>query len=188
MADDEWDWWELLDVFTSVDETLSETNRLLEKQIELLGGGDGDGTHIFREDNIGDGADATDIPLTPIGFNQAVTEDNVEISPASNEDVLEVTVKNSALWYEVGTKDATYSNYQYYVDDSELLDSGQKEPMGLYNQPYRFPQPIIVRDKIAVNVRRDDDASGPEEYFSKVRYVPIADTTADKMEMLWRSI
>ena len=186
-----------MDVFTSVDETLVETNNLLEKQIELLGGevsggngnGNGAGTvGVFREGSIEDGANATDIPLTPVGFNQSVTSENVEIEPASSEDILDVKVKNSALWYEVGSKDATYSSYQYYADDTELLGDRQKEPLGLYNEPYRFPQPVIIRDKISINVRRSDDAPGPEEYFGKVRYVPIADSTANKMESLWRSL
>lgn len=197
MSDDGWNWWEIIDIFTSVDEDLQRTNELLSKQVELMekqyelvseyGEGDSTRTEIVREDSIRDASSITDVAISPTGFNQGVTDEAVEIYPASNEDTINIKLKNSALWYEVGSNDETYSLYQYYADDTEILGERQKEPLGLYNDPYRFPQPIIVRNKIIVNVRRQEDAPGPEEYFSKVRYVPISDSLADKLEMVWRS-
>lgn len=102
-------------------------------------------------------------------FEQTETQQNVSVSPDETETVLQVNSGN-ADWVYVGTNDETYSDYQYLIDGEELFDTPLKEPLGLYNDPFRFPTPLSVGSSITVQVTRLSGASGAQDYFSKVGY------------------
>ena len=94
------------------------------------------------------------------------TDDNVQVLPGEEEQILEVEVGEPVGWFQTGTNDETYSLYKYKVDGELLLDEPLKKPLGLYNNMYEFPRPLKVTDKLEVSVKRTTDAPGPAEYFS----------------------
>lgn len=96
------------------------------------------------------------------------TDSNVTINPGQTKTVLRVEVDQPSAWHEVGTNDETYSNYQYVVDGDKVLHEPLKKPLGLYNDPYKFPKPIKVTESLEVEVSRDSGASSPADYFSNV--------------------
>jgi len=91
---------------------------------------------------------------------------NVTIAPGDTETVLEGSFSGEIGLYEVGTKDRTYSKYQYYIDGEELLDGPIPKPLGLYNSRFEFPQPLKVTSSFRVEVTRDSTAPGSADYFS----------------------
>lgn len=96
------------------------------------------------------------------------TGSNVQVGPGEEDIVLEVNVDSPVGWYETGTNDKTYTKYQYIVDGEEMLSSPIKKPLGLYNNMYRFPEPIKVASSLKIKVIRNSSASSTEEYFSNV--------------------
>jgi hypothetical protein len=184
-GDDPWEWWEVLDIFTGMDERLARMESLMEKQVNLLSG-QGGGPTTSPESPL-DATPVTSMPLINDGFKQRTSSKNVEIEPGKSKDVLNVTLPDgkSALWYEVGDKDRTYTEYEYQRDGISVLEEPQLEPLGLYNNPYRFPQPLLVRDNIAVVVSRDSDAGSSEDYLSKIRYVLVEDEMANDIKDKW---
>lgn len=196
---DEWNWWEVFDIITTIDDELEYLNEVADKQLEVLksisegqpGGGSGqqpgdDGISVVE--GVEHSANVLSSAITASSFKQESTDEPIAVEPGDNRDILKVNLKSSALWYEVGSKDHTDTGYQYVVDDTDVLGSRQSEPIGLYNNVYRFPHPIVANDKIVVNVRRDSSANGPADYYSKVRYVPIPDGLAAELSSTWRSI
>jgi hypothetical protein len=125
---------------------------------------------------------------SPGDFNQTVTQTNVEIAPGETATVLESDLDAAALWWAVGTNDQEFSRYQYQVDDEAIFDVAQFEPLGLYNDPFRFPQPLIGRGTLRTVVSRDSDATASAGYFIKHRFVPIAEHTADRLERSWEVV
>lgn len=106
-----------------------------------------------------------------LSFERTQTpEENVTIGPGEEEVVLEITTGRDARLAEVGTSDLTFSKYQYKRDGEDLLNEPLTEPLGLYNDPYRFQRLLPFENKFEVVVKRDDDAPGPEDYFSKATY------------------
>jgi hypothetical protein len=101
------------------------------------------------------------------GYQMSETENNVTISPGETKTVLTVNVNNPSFWWETGTKDQTYSLYQYEVDGENMLDVPMSQPLGLYNDTYRFPRPIIFDSQIKIKIFRDPAAPGDEDYFSR---------------------
>lgn len=121
---------------------------------------------------------ATDVALSLLGlsgsigsasYNRAETETDVTVQPGEQADVLIQGVDN-ADWVSVGTNDETHTLYQYLVDGEELVDEPLKEPLGLYNSPYQFPTPISAERDIRVRVIRQQSASGPADFYSKITY------------------
>lgn len=190
-GDDPWEWWEVLDIFTGVDERLARIEKLMEKQVNLMGGSTGDDTAFTVTDAIGQ-TQLTDLPIAGNDFEQRTTdtEGYVTVEPGSNEDILAVVLEEgtAALWYEVGTTDTTESSYQYMADGQSLFQNRQEETLGVFNDLYEFPQPIIAHEDIVINVRRDDEASSPEDYVSKVRFIPIGEETAQELETIWNKV
>lgn len=182
--------WAILDVFTDADEMLA-TQIALQQEIlsELKSDSDDDNSGtIIGAGSVVDSASVTDIPVSPTAFEQRQTDEDITLGPGEKDDIVSVNLDGAALWYEVGDSDNDYSEYQYYADESGILDNPQVEPLGLYNDPYRFPQPLLVRDTIKVSTKRQPDAPGSADYFSKVRYIPIRNETADTLEKVWRSV
>jgi hypothetical protein len=189
-GDDPWEWWEVLDIFTGMDERLARMESLLEKQLNAMGGSAGEGT--LTVENAISQVGLIDLPIAGNDFEQVTTDSDgaVSVEPGSNEDVLAVNLGDgtAALWYEVGTTDTTDASYQYMADGQELFDNRQEETLGVFNNLYNFPQPIIAHKDIVVNVRRDDNAGSPEDYVSKVRYIPIDESTAQELETIWNKV
>lgn len=102
-------------------------------------------------------------------YNRAESETDVTIQPDETKTVLEVNPR-SASWVSVGTNDETHTEYQYFVDGDPLLPEPVKEPLGLYNDPFRFPSPLSVSRSFEVRVTRLQSAPGPADYFSKADY------------------
>lgn len=120
-----------------------------------------------------------DVSLSLLGFSGAVgaesferyeTPADVTIQPGEEEYVLRKNVQN-ASWISTGTNDETHSLYKYFIDGEPILEEPLKEPLGLYNDPFRFPDPLSAGREIAVKVKRQSSASGPESYYSKVDYL-----------------
>jgi len=103
-------------------------------------------------------------------YQRVETQEDVTINPGGEETVLEIDDDTGGGIVEVGTNDQTYSRYDYLVNGESILESPIKEPLGLYNSPYRFPEPIQFDESFEVVVRRDEDAGGSKDYFSKVTY------------------
>lgn len=191
-SDDPWEWWEILDIFTGVDERLARMEKLMEKQVNLMGGSADDGNTVFTvRDAIGQ-TQLTDLPIAGNDFEQRTTDSDgsVTVDPGSNKDVLTVNFGDgtAALWYEVGTTDTTDAGYQYMADGQSLFQNRQDETLGVFNNLYQFPQPIIAHNDIVVNVRRQDSAGAPEDYVSKVRFIPIGEETAQELETIWNKV
>jgi len=127
----------------------------------------------------------TQMAIRATDFEQSETRDTVTIAPGDEQVVVAFEPSDAALWYETGTSDETFSTYQYRVDGNEILEEPQFEPLGLYNDPFQFPQPLIVFNFVEVVVGRDSDAAGSADYFSKVRTVPITDNTAEGLQLAW---
>lgn len=107
-------------------------------------------------------------PIKPQDWVEKCTEEDVTINPGEKKVVLEV--RDSGYLWEVGANDETYSTYYLYVDDGQVGEP-LPQPWGLYNSPYRFPQPIEFDRSIVVMVERHSDASASADYYAKVRYV-----------------
>lgn len=103
-------------------------------------------------------------------FGIEESEENVTVQPGTTETVLQVNSRESK-WVSVGTNDETYTEYQYYVDGEEIVDEPLSHPLGLFNDPYRFPQPLTFRSRFRVDVSRSSEASSPADYFSKATYI-----------------
>ena len=101
-------------------------------------------------------------------FSYYDTEDNVTVAPGEKKVILEANVSGGGALFSIGTKDDTYTLYQYYIDGEKLLDEPMKKPLGLYNDMFQFPKPIKVNQKIEVEIQRQEDAGAASEYFSNV--------------------
>lgn len=124
---------------------------------------------------------ASDVPPSKLDFGEISfssskatkfvfeeTDDDVTINPGETKTVVSVQVNEPVGWYETGTNDTTFSEYQYVVDGEDMLQEPLKKPLGLYNDMYRFPEPILVSNSLEIRVTRQSDASGPHDYFSNV--------------------
>jgi hypothetical protein len=138
--------------------------------------GSGDPIRVVAPGNITEAVG--DVALSLLGlpgsigvgtFDVAETDDNVEIQPGETAHVLRVTV-GGGDWVSVGTNDETHTEYQYTIDGEELLETPLKEPLGLYNDPYKFPTPLSADQTFGVKVTRQNSASGAAEYYSKAAY------------------
>lgn len=102
------------------------------------------------------------------GFDVHQTENNVTIGPGESKVVLDVAFNSQTFWWETGTNDETFSTYEYIVDGDNLMDNPNTQPLGLYNDMYRFPTPIVVSDSLQIKVNRNSSAGGNEDYYSKI--------------------
>lgn len=101
-------------------------------------------------------------------FKYEETDENVSIDPGEGfQTVLTTDAGTASGWYEVGVNDEQYALYQYEVDGNQLLDEPAKSPLGLYNDPYRFPKPLRVNSNVTVQVKVDNSAPGPIDFFAK---------------------
>lgn len=103
-------------------------------------------------------------------FEVAETEDTVTVEPGDTETVLDFNIEGGGSLLAVGNNDETYSNYIYEVDGNVLTSSPLTAPLGLYNDPYHFPQPLKVTNDVTLKVARDSDAPSSEEYYAKAIY------------------
>jgi len=108
------------------------------------------------------------MPIEPEDWVEKVTPEDVEVEPGEEKDILEVT--DSGYLWEVGCNDETYTTYYLIVDDTEVGEP-LPQPWGLYNDPYRFPQPIEFGSSVVIRVERHEDAPAPAKYYGKARYV-----------------
>ena len=103
-------------------------------------------------------------------IEKSVTREPIELEPGEAKTLLAVSSETGGSWHQVGTHDATYTEYAYFVDGESIFNEPQFEPLGLYNDMYSFPQPLKFASSIEVRAQRQADAPGPEDYFSKVVY------------------
>jgi len=135
--------------------------------------------------SIGSPSGVAQMPVPGSTFEHAESDDVLTLSPGESDTIVEAEVQEAALWWEVGTTDNDNSRYSYAAGDADLLEDPTLEPLGLFNDPYRFPQPIISRGNITVDAARDSSATGDKNYVSKVRYVPISTDTASTLADAW---
>jgi hypothetical protein len=102
------------------------------------------------------------------GFDVIESESDVTIQPGETKTVLSADFNSQTFWWETGTNDETYSTYEYLVDGDNLLDQSNSQPLGLYNDMYRFPAPITIGGNVEIKVTRDGSAGGPQDYYSKI--------------------
>ncbi len=77
----------------------------------------------------------------------------------SFEKVVSFTPDNAFLLFAVGNTDVgDYSRYRYRIDGSDTTGE-LKTPIGLFNNPYRLPIPIVSTGKCEIEVRLTSDAS-----------------------------
>jgi len=107
---------------------------------------------------------------TAAAIEKKVTRDPVTLEPGEVATLLKVESETGGSWNQVGSNDATYTEYAYFVDGESIFDEPQFEPLGLYNDLYSFPQALKFSGTIEVRAQRQADAPGPEDYFSKVVY------------------
>lgn len=101
-------------------------------------------------------------------FDVSETEDPVTIEAGEEKTILSFSASSLINWWEVGATDNQYSNYQYYVDGEPLFSDWMDQPLGLYNDLYKFPKPVRAQSTIEITVRRGSVAPGPEEYVGKI--------------------
>lgn len=193
-------WWQVLDIFTGVDEDVSHTEQLLEAQTRLLAEGldvdmdkfsQDDGGDIYGDvESVVDGEKEAvdDVPIPVESYNQVSTGENLSLPAGKSGDTIDINLDESGLLYEVGSNDEEYSEYKYIIDGKNLMDEPLVAPIGLYNDTYRFPQPIVAKESISVNIGRQVDAPGPAEYYSKVRYVKVPTSVAEKLLDRWKEL
>jgi len=109
------------------------------------------------------GSGGFEVTQTPSGSN-------VTIQPGDTETVVSAATEG-ATWVGVGTNDETHSLYQYYIDNQAILDDPLTQPLGLYNDPFYFPQGQKVERQMQVRVTRENSASGSADYYSKLIYI-----------------
>lgn len=100
-------------------------------------------------------------------FSIEETEENVTIDPGEAKEVLTIETSGGLSLYKLGTNDETHTLYQYEADGDTILDEPIKEPLGLYNDPFEFPEPLKINSTFKVLALRQESASGPQDYFSK---------------------
>jgi len=189
-------WYQVFDIITGIDEDITDVKNLLRTQNQILAtafgvdtGGGGDGSDSTeRSYNFASGLEIQSSPIDRTDFNHRTKDTLTTISPGATADVLKVDLDEAALWHETGTHDRTYSEYAYYIDGEQLFRDGLNEPLGLYNDTYQFPQPIIAEDSINIKVTRDTNAGSSEDYSSKIRFVAISNDTAQDLKEAWKSV
>lgn len=93
----------------------------------------------------------------------------VEIEPGEEKEVLSLGLRGGDI-LKIGTVSRTYSLYNYEIDGEEVLEEPLSQPLGVFNDPFRFPQPLSIDRSFKVKIKRTSDASGAETYFSKAVY------------------
>jgi hypothetical protein len=101
-------------------------------------------------------------------YERTESPSKVEIQPGERKPIITVPMSGSVV--SVGSTDETFSEYHYLIDGEELNRNELLEPLGLYNDPYRFPTPLAVGEQFRVEVQRTADAADAAEYISKVTY------------------
>lgn len=100
-------------------------------------------------------------------YDRIESESPVTVQPGETATVLSVEV-DGARWVASGTTDRDNSRYRYVVDGDAVVSESLRSPLGLFNDLRTFPEPIVARDSIRVDVRRTVAAAGPAEYVSNV--------------------
>jgi hypothetical protein len=149
--------------------TITAGEKINEGDVVVISGGDNKATRLTEVDDsylsIGkieySGVEAA-------GWELDETPSDVTVSPGESATVLEVQASRQKFWWETGTNDETYTTYQYVVDGEKMLDDPISQPLGLYNDMFRFSAPITFRDSLEIKVNRGESAPGDKDYFSKV--------------------
>lgn len=148
--------------------------------IEIIADG-----NVARPNTALTGERADLLAISAADYDQDITLSNVSIAAGDEATVLETDLDEAGLLWAVGANDLTFSRYQYEDGEGEMLTDPAFAPLGLYDSPFEFPHPIIIRDFFRTVVSRDSDASGSAEYFAKHRYTAISTDTANRLENTW---
>jgi len=103
-------------------------------------------------------------------ISQATTGDPISLSPGESTTLVEADLEGGGLWIETGTSAQDNTKYQYEVDGNEVFDDPLDTPLGLFNNVYRYPQPLKANNEITVRALRLESAGGSADYVSKIRY------------------
>jgi len=95
--------------------------------------------------------------------------------PAGSEDyvLLDVECKSPLYLHSIGALQLPNAFYKWYIDD-ELLDmiSGPAVP-GTIANPFKFPSPIMVEDRITLKVSNYGDNDQPNDGINFIDGIPF---------------
>lgn len=120
------------------------------------------------------GISGSGIPRAPQAFEIDETEEPVTIGAGETKEILSANASGGGFWWETGTTDREYTEYIYTVDGENIFDENPEAPLGLFNDRYRFPQPITFNNNISIKARRQNDPAVSDETFvSKIAYYDV---------------
>lgn len=119
------------------------------------------------------GISGSGIPMESDAFEIDETDGEIQLDTGEKGKTIEVTTDDVGYWWQTGTYDQDYTNYEYKVDGESVFSNPLPAPIGLYNNMYEFPQPIRFRDKFEIEIQRDEDAPGQQNFASKVVYFDL---------------
>lgn len=99
----------------------------------------------------------------------AGTNGAIIVEPGETRTIVSAEA-DGGFWYFVGTSDQPDSTYRYVVDGEPIFEDSQQSPLGLFNDPFRFPKPLAFEESIEIEVSLDAAAGGNTEYVSKIGY------------------
>lgn len=117
---------------------------------------------------LGIGSNAGSRQATAI--SQETTGDPITLAPGESAPLVNANIESGGLWIETGTSAQDNTKYQYEVDGNEVFDEPLDTPLGLFNDVYRYPQPLKTNSEITVRALRLESAAGSADYVSKIRY------------------
>jgi len=130
------------------------------------------GTSELNKDDIlaGIGSSGT----APADFEVWETQEAKSADAGEVVKTVDIDLDGPAIFYEVGNSDIQNSEYEYLVDGEPIFNERLFAPLGLYNDMYRFPEPLFATQSFVVKIHRQDSASGPEDFIGKTSYRDIS--------------
>lgn len=125
------------------------------------------------------------VPIENDSFEEISTDGEITVDPGQREEIVKWDPEPHGLLWEVGTTDADKTDYRWLVNGDNLMVESLRNTLGIYKDPYRFANPILVRDGFIVEVTRDEDATDPQSYVSKLRGMPISDDLYLRLKDIW---
>lgn len=174
------DFIDVLDFFSSDDEKLDLLLKAQIYQIRLEQGLSNESSSSGRQFNS-----IKNIPIEASAFNTYESPDPVTINVNERKPILDKSLEDYGVLLELGASDKKYSKYSYSIDGKGLTDEPQREPLGLFNNPYEFKFPILFEDYIRINIYRTEDASSSDDYTGKIRYLEVPEYIYNYLAGLW---
>mgnify|MGYP000450400486 CR=1 FL=1 len=110
----------------------------------------------------------------PDRFEVWETPEAKSVGAGDTVDVIDVEFDGPAIIYESGLSDIQDTRYEYLVDGEPIFNEKLFAPLGLYNNMYRYPEPLAVQSSFVVRAHRDGTASGPEDFIGKTTHRDIS--------------